>query len=234
MISMTFNGIRKPFVTVSEKKRPYWAPLNRNIHTTRSGHTRLLSTEKETLVIPVTLFVDGDSKEDLLRKAEEIGSWLITKEAKKLTFDDQQNRHYAAVLNGGVDVEEIVSFSRCSIEFACLYKMGAEHTLPIITSNQIFTIGGQESTPWTSRTRFTVPQSSFSLETSKGGKVILNYGFIAGDVLEIDYDKRDVRLNGKDLAVSIAFETVWKELGPGAVQIKASHPTELMYSERYY
>ncbi|RST60235.1 hypothetical protein D5F11_007200 [Siminovitchia terrae] len=120
------------------------------------------------------------------------------------------------------------------VEFACLYKMGAEHTLSITTSNQIFTIGGQESTPWTSRTRFTVPQSSFSLETSKGGKVLLNYDFIAGDVLEIDYGKRDVRLNGKDLAVSIAFETVWKELEPGVVQIKASHQTELMYSERYY
>ncbi|WP_313429867.1 distal tail protein Dit [Siminovitchia terrae] len=231
---MTFNGTRKPFVTVLEKKRPYWAPLNRNIHTTRSGHTRLLNTEKEVLIIPVTLFIDGNSKEDLLSKAEEVAGWLITKEEEKLTFDDQPNRHFMAALDGGVDADEIVSFSRCSIEFSCLYKMGAEHTLPITTSNQTFAITGQESTPWTSRTRFTVPQSSFNLETSRGGKVILNYDFIAGDVLEIDYDKRDVRLNGKDLAVSLAFETVWKELEPGPVQIKASHPTDLSYSERYY
>ncbi|MFD1707564.1 hypothetical protein ACFSCZ_12600 [Siminovitchia sediminis] len=43
---------------------------------------------------------------------------------------------------------------------------------------------------------------------NKGGKIILNYNFIAGDVLVIDYETRDIFLNDKDLAVSIALESV--------------------------
>lgn len=233
MSTMTYNGIQKPFVTVLEKKRSYWTPLKRNIRMSRSGRPRLKSTEKELLVQPVTLMIDGNNKSDLLEKAEEVASWLVTKEAKKLTFSDQPNRHYIAAVDGEVDVDEIVSFSRCTVQFICLEKLGDEHTLNLTSTTQTFTIKGQESTPWKSRTRFSVPQSSYTLE-SNVGKVLLEYNFIAGDVLEIDYENRDVFLNGKDLATSVLLETVWAELPVGEVSLKASQPTELTYSERYY
>ncbi|WP_238456158.1 distal tail protein Dit [Lederbergia galactosidilytica] len=230
---MTYNGIQQPFVTVLEKKRPYWTPLKRNIRMSRSGRPRLISTEKELLVQPVTLLIEGNSKSDLLNKAEEVASWLVTKEAKRLTFSDQPNRHYLAVIDGEVDVNEIVSFSRITVQFICLEKLGEEHTLSLTSTSKKFVIAGQESTPWKSYTKFATPQSSFTLESSVG-KVLLEYKFIAGDVLEIDYEKRDVKLNGKDLSISVLLETVWFELPVGEISLKSSVPTELTYDERYY
>jgi phage-related protein len=81
---------------------------------------------------------------------------------------------------------------------------------------------------------FSLPQSQFTLENNQGGKIILNYSFIAGDRLEIDYLERKVTLNGKDLAIAISLDTVWFDLKPGQVQLKASHSTALTYTERFY
>ena len=156
---------------------------------------------------------------------------LLLGSKKRLDFTDEE-AYFLATLQSGDTPEEDSNDIVGSLVFICTDpgKNMNEQTLNITASEQIFTIGGQESTPWTSRTRFTVPQSSFSLETNNSGKVILNYDFIAGDVLEIYYNTRDVFLNGKDLAVSIALETEWFKLVPGPVGLRASHETELNYT----
>lgn len=232
MNSLTFNGIRKPFVKVLERGRPYWAPRY-NEFVTKGNNHRIRNTKTEPVPIPVTLLIDGSSKEDLLNKAEEIAEWLITDKEAPLVFDDRTNRTHWVVLEGAVDEEEIVSFSRASLEFISLYKTGASKTLNLTSTMQSFTITGQTNAPWTSKTTFTVPQSQFVIE-SNTGIITLNHEFKANDVLEIDYKKRDVSLNKKDLATALSLESIWFELEPGATRIKASHPTILNYDERYY
>ena len=113
------------------------------------------------------------------------------------------------------------------------YIYSEAKTITVPTNFQTFTIGGHESTVWKSKTVFKSSQNQFVLE-SDVGKIILNFNFIAGDVLEIDYEKRDVFLNGKDLATAIDIKTEWFELPVGEVQLRASHETELTYNERYY
>lgn len=232
MNSLTFNGIRKPFVKVLERGRPYWAPRY-NEFVTRGNNHRIRNTKTEPVPIPVTLLIDGSSKEDLLNKAEEIAEWLITDKEAPLVFDDRTNRTHWVVLEGAVDEEEIVSFSRASLEFISLYKTGASKTLNLTSTMQSFTITGQTETPWVSTTTFTVPQSSFLLESSTG-KITLNYNFIAGDVLEIDYKSRDILVNGINLDIGLSLESVWFDLKPRMMQFKASHPTAIKYDERYY
>lgn len=234
MNSLTFNGIRKPFVKVLERGRPYWAPRYNEIVTRGSKH-RIRKTETEPIPIPVTLLIDGNSKEDLLNKAEEIADWLITDKEAPLIFDDRTNRTHWVVLEGGVDEDEIVSFSRASLEFISLYKTGEPKELNITPATQQIEVGGQVETPW-------IIEVSFAADTDKfefwAGDIYLqlNYNFIKGDKLIVNYTGREVWLNGADLRKSVSMSSVFKMLNPndGLISIKSSVPSILKYDERYY
>lgn len=232
MNSMTFNGIRKPFVKVLERGRPYWAPRNNDIVSNRGKH-RIRKIDTEPVPISVTLLIDGDSKEDLLNKAEEVAAWLNTEKEAPLIFDDRPNRAHWSLLNGSVDEEEIVSFSRASLEFISLYKTGASKRINATTTATNHEITGQTETPWTVEVNFKANTNKFELWA---GDIYLqlNYSFIQGDKLIVNYVGREVFLNGKDLRKAVSMSSHFKELRPGTVEIKASVPCTIKYDERYY
>ncbi|PWA08664.1 hypothetical protein DCC39_14595 [Pueribacillus theae] len=233
--SMTFNGMRNEdiYLLRGRSKSPFH-PLNREI-VSRNGRHRLKNTERGLLEISQPIgFV---AKEDVtqMQVIESLTNWLITKDWGLLEFDDEPGRTYTALLQNGMEDFEKISWLReGTLSFIAKETIGPSHTISIGSFFQTFLINGQTETPWTSQTRFTVPQSQYVLETDTLGKIILNYDFIAGDILTIDYDRREVRLNGKDLAVAVSLETVWFNLKAGYVKLKASHATEMTYTERYY
>lgn len=237
---MIFNGISKDYLTVKQGvKRPAIAPIEYDIKQNPRVGGRIRKTQLKPLEIQVPVFLTrpvGLSWEDI--KAD-LSTWLFHKEDKELTFKSflkmGVNRHYMARLND-IDLDEEQDFAEGTISFTCQnpFRFSPEKTINLTTTTQTFTVGGQESTPWISKTVFSASANKFEFETNKGGKIILNFNFIVGDVLTIDYNKRQVRLNGNDLAISIDLATVWFELEPGIHLIKASHNTELTYSERYY
>ncbi|MBS4198621.1 phage tail family protein [Bacillus sp. FJAT-49732] len=233
---MIFNGVEKSYLTVLRgKKRPPITKIEHEYRQKTKTGARIKKTRLEVLEIDVPVLVIPPKGMTLEQVKEDLSGWLFHKDDKQLKFKDNPQRFYNARLQD-IDLEDKQGYADGNIIFVCQdpFRQSLPKSLNLTTTNQTFTIGGQTETPWTSRTRFTVPQSSFTLENNKGGKIILSYNFIAGDVLEIDYDKRDVKLNGKDLAVAIGLSTVWFELPVGQIQLKASHATELMYSERYY
>lgn len=233
--SLSFNGVRNDSIYLlrGRTKSPFH-PIQREIVNTNGRH-RLKKTERGLLEINQPIGFVAKEDQTQIEIIEQLTSWLITNDWAMLSFDDEPGRRYEALLQNDMsDFEKISWLREGTLQFIAKDTFGADKMINVGPNFSSHIITGQTETPWNSRTRFSVPQSSFTIETNKGCKIILTYDFIAGDVLEIDYDKRDVRLNGKNLAVSIALETVWKELEPGQVQIKASHPTELVFSERYY
>lgn len=230
---MIFNGIEKEYIKVTrELFRPPTPPIEFLTRPRRKGGARTKRKRFTDVVLPVPVVIRSETTIEDLK--EDMANWLVHDEPKKLIFKDKPNRYYLAEYDS-MELDEKIHYAKGVINFYLAegYRFGEEVTLNLTSSSKSFTVKGQESTPWKSRTRFSVPQSSYTLE-SNVGKVLLEYDFIAGDVLEIDYDKRDVRLNGKDLAFSVLLETVWAELPVGEVSLKASQPTELTYSERYY
>ncbi|MCM3396492.1 phage tail family protein [Oceanobacillus profundus] len=232
MNSMTFNGVRKPFVKVVERGRPYWAPRNNEIVSNRGRH-RVRKVDTEPVPIPVTLRIEADSKEDLLNKAEEVAEWLNTDKEAPLVFDDRPNRSHWAILNGAVDEEEIVSFSTASLEFISLYKTGATKSINITTTSQQHQITGQVETPWTVEVNFTSNTNRFEFWA---GDIYfqLNYSFVAGDRLTVEYTGRKVLLRTRDIRTAVSMSSNFEELKPGTVSVRASHPATLKYDERYY
>ncbi len=162
---------------------------------------------------------------------------LLLGSKKKLEFTDE-DAYFLATLQSGDTPEEDSNNIVGTLLFICTdpAKNMNKQTLNIGTDFSSYVVGGHDSTPWKSYTKFSVPQEKFVIETNKGGKIILNYDFIAGDELTIDAEKRDVFLNGKDLATAVDIKSEWNkgELPIGEVRIKASQPTGLYYHERYY
>ncbi|MCC2248867.1 phage tail family protein [Virgibacillus sp. AGTR] len=120
------------------------------------------------------------------------------------------------------------------MRFVARATLGQTYNLTIQTNLAEHAITGQEKTPFYTTTVFEVPQERFTLEASNGLYILLNYNFIAGDVLEIDYTTRSAILNGKNIDTAISIKSVFKELIPGQMEFVASHKSTVSYTERYY
>lgn len=232
---MTFNKTKKDWVfLLAGRVKPPFARLKRNLSYKRVG-ARLKSTDIEPLPIvqPIGFIVGKD--EDELKLKDELAEWLVTEEPAPLQFDDEPGRtYYAAVQNTLEDFGKFINQRSGTIQFICPdpYGYGSEHDLNLSTTFTTYSIRGLVRTPWISRTVFSSSLPSYTLENNQGGKITIKFNFITGDVLEIDYKKRKVTLNGNVLGVS--FDSVWFDLKPGQIQLRASNVTTVTYTERYY
>jgi predicted phage tail component-like protein len=141
---MTFRGIRKDYITVLRgRKRPPWAPIQRNILTVPGfpgGY--LQNTEKGPRPLEVPVLIQADSFSDLQKLKEDLAMWLVTDTPQELIFDDEPDRIYYAVVDGSLDLDELVRWGQGVIRFLCPdgYKYGAEHTYIIPNGQDIFDI----------------------------------------------------------------------------------------------
>lgn len=230
---MIFNGIEKNFIKVNMGLfRPPTPPIEFLTSENRKGGSRTRKKRFTDMILPVPITINSDRPIELLK--EEISDWLYHEEPKKLIFKQIQNRYYLAEYES-MDLDEKSNYAKGTINFylAIAHRFGIEKTITLSSVERTITVTGQVRTPWKSRTVFTVATSMLSIE-SNSGKIILNHQFKSGDVLEIDYDKRDIILNGKDLATALSLESVWFDLVPGQMKLKSSRATELRYDERYY
>jgi predicted phage tail component-like protein len=141
---MTYRGIRKDYITVLRgRKRPPWTPIQRNILTVPGfpgGY--LQNTEKGPRPLEVPVLIKANSFSDLQKLKEDLAAWLITDTPQELVFDDEPDRTYYAVVDGSLDLDELVRWGQGVIRFLCPdgYKYGAEHTYIISNGEDIFDI----------------------------------------------------------------------------------------------
>lgn len=231
---MIFNGIEKDYIHVRrELFRPPTPPIEFNVFEKAKGGERVRRKRYGGMELPVPVVIKSSERIEDLK--EDLSTWLVHDEPKKLVFKDKPDRYYLAFYKN-MELNEYHKMAKGTITFYLPegYRFGPTNTLEIKTEFNTYVIKGQVETPWKSKTIFKDSASRYVLEIGNGGEIILNYNFTSGDVLEIDFEKRDVFLNGKDLATAIDIKTEWFELPVGEVQLRASHETELTYTERYY
>lgn len=221
---MIFNGIEKDYVSVLEgRKRPFFEKDNERI-----------------VEVPILMKHNGFS--DYQKRKEDVAEWLIHDEPKELIFNDDDDRRYFAEVDDIVEDDEYQTMAMATVIFICHSKYSLEKDISIDTT-ATETIGGHKSTPWKTKTTFEENQSGYELQFNSPGKsdlrdtckIKLNYEFIRGDVLEIDYSKRKITVNGVDRSnILVILQSNYMELPVGEVEFEVSHETELFYSERYY
>jgi predicted phage tail component-like protein len=121
MSGMTFRGIRKDYITVLRgRKRPPWAPIQRNILTVPGfpgGYLQNTETGPRPLEVPV--LIKANSFSDLQKLKEDLAAWLITDTPQELVFDDEPDRTYYAAVDGSLDLGELVRWGQGVIKFIC-------------------------------------------------------------------------------------------------------------------
>lgn len=230
---MIFNGIEKDYVRVNmDLFRPPTPPIEFQTSERRKGGSRTRKKRFTDMVLPVPIVISSDRAIEHLK--EELSDWLYHEKPKKLIFKQIPDRYYLAEYDS-MELNEKYKYAKGVINFYLAegYRFGAEKTLNITSDFTNHVITGQVEAPWTSTTKFAVPQSQFTIE-SNTGEITLNYEFKAGDVLEISYKSRDIFVSGIDINVGLSLESVWFDLKPGRMQLRASHPTTLKYDERYH
>lgn len=114
------------------RKRPSWAPVKRRlVRVPHRAGALLLNTETEERRIDVPLVIKAKKDmADLQKLKEDLADWLYTEQPAELIFDDELDRTYLALIDGSVDLDEIVNRGRGVITFVCPmpYKLGEINT----------------------------------------------------------------------------------------------------------
>ncbi|MGN4578393.1 distal tail protein Dit [Bacillus cereus group sp. MYBK74-1] len=136
--SFTFNNIRKDYLfTLMGFNRPVLAPVRRELLKVphRPGGY-LLNTVTEERQIDVPFVIKAKNQSDLQKIKEDLANWLMTDQPCELVFDDEPDRTYLAVLDGSVNLEELVFRGKGTLTFICPmpYKLGKTKTSEFVQS----------------------------------------------------------------------------------------------------
>lgn len=230
---MIFNDIKKDYLRVNmELFRPPTPPIEYQTSQRPKGGERVRKRRFTGLELPVPITIKSDQRIETLK--EDMSNWLVHDEAKKLIFTDTPNRYYLAYYQG-MELRELPHYAKGTLMFylPVAYRFGLGQSINVTTIATNHTITGLTETPWTIEVNFTADTNRFELWA---GDIYLqlNYEFIAGDKLVIEYTGRKVTLNGNDLRKSVSMSSNFAELEPGFVEFRASHACTVKYDERYY
>lgn len=115
------------------RKRPSWAPVKRNLVKVphRPGAFFMnTETQERRIDVPIAIKAKKDMA-DLQKIKEDLAEWLFTEQPTELIFDDELDRTYLALIDGSVDLEELVNRGKGIITFVCPmpYKLGPTKTV---------------------------------------------------------------------------------------------------------
>lgn len=115
------------------RKRPSWAPVKRNLVKVphRPGAFFMnTETQERRIEVPIAIKAKKDMA-DLQKIKEDLAEWLFTEQPTELIFDDELDRTYLALIDGSVDLEELVNRGKGIITFVCPmpYKLGPTKTV---------------------------------------------------------------------------------------------------------
>src|SRR5690625_4048682 len=79
----------------------------------------LSQTDTQVRVISVPILIMAESFSDLQKIKEDLAEWLIHDEPKELIFKDEPDRSYYAVVDGELDLDELVRWGDGVITFIC-------------------------------------------------------------------------------------------------------------------
>jgi predicted phage tail component-like protein len=118
----------------------------------------------------VNIFIEANSMANLQKLKEDLAAWLITDQPQELIFDDEPDRIYYAVVDGSLDLEELVKFGQGTITFICPdpYKYGTEKMIKINGASSFKVNGTAETEP---TIKVTLKKDTTFVAVSNGDKL---------------------------------------------------------------
>lgn len=218
-----------------------------------SFHIYSPNAERETFVMPgqhgeklkksrigkrridITIQIEQDDYESFDKHKHLIYTIFYTEEPFEIIRDIEPDKKLFALQEGDYDISNItLNDGEFSLTLTMLDPLiyGQDINLVIGPTYNTFLINVKEKSPWFSQTVFNENATQYILEEAQGGKIIINYDFIPGDILEINSKTRKITLNGNLLNFALSIHSVWFYL-KGQMQLKANHVTTLTYTENF-
>ena len=86
-------------------------------------------TQERRIDVPIAIKAKKDMA-DLQKIKEDLAEWLYTEQPTELIFDDELDRTYLALIDGSMDLEELVNRGKGVITFCPMpYKLGPTKTV---------------------------------------------------------------------------------------------------------
>ena len=183
-------------------------------------------------IIKVDFTVIKTTRALLLDEMRALAAILVTDEPKVLKFADDSYQ-YNAIIDGGVDIDEIHARGTGRFTFLCAdpYKYATTETT--LTDPASITLDGQ---PSPCEIELTIAEATAYASVTLGGRTIrFDKAFEIGDVLTIDTGKRTALLNGTvDIRPDRTILSEWLFIGTGAVSVyPVSSSVEITYRKRW-
>ncbi|MCL6573971.1 MAG: phage tail family protein [Bacillus sp. (in: Bacteria)] len=172
MSGMTFRGIRKDYVTILRgRKRPPWAPIKRNILTIpgmQGGYLESTDVLPRPEIVPI--MIEANNMANLQKIKEDLAAWLITDQPQELIFDDEPDRTYFAIVDGLLDLDEMIRIGQGTVTFLCPdpYKYSTEKTANYANAVAIQLNGTVETYP---TIKLDISQDTTFVAVSDGEKI---------------------------------------------------------------
>lgn len=242
MVTFTFNGESRDWIQIQPNEARWMSPLmDRNeirppgMHGAHFGKSTL---RPRILQVPIGIWYNG--WQDLQQKKTELAQWLVTQNAGALTFSDEPNIHYRAVLSTPLgSIIENHNFTTGVLEFTCYDPFrynNTETTFNLLGTGIINNTASAPTNEWTVTVNFTQATTNYSLTNQTTEQTInIIWNFQAGDVLVIDARTRKITINGNVQMASFGFmNSDWFELINGQNDMSATEATQITFRGRWY
>ncbi|MCM3620516.1 phage tail family protein [Sutcliffiella horikoshii] len=129
-MGFSFNRTKREYLRILQGfSRSPWTPVIRNVLQPpgmAGGHH--VSTKYEVRVERVPVEIKNHGFDSFERLKEDLAAWLITETACELVFDDEPDRIRYAMVEGSLDLDELIERGKGTITFICPdpYKYGPE------------------------------------------------------------------------------------------------------------
>lgn len=148
-----FNGIRKPYCSYLDYEAQYGLERELEINSVKGRPGGVLNgISIKPREIEVTFLFDSFEVEnmDINKIADDAVNWLTTDEPVEMIFDREPDKIYYAMLQGKLDVEGIIAYSKVTATFICLdpYKYSTNTYTNTAISDQLAIVNkGNAPTP---------------------------------------------------------------------------------------
>lgn len=187
-----------------------------------------------------TLFIAANDAE--LRKIlEEINYILATDKEEALIFSDEPDRTYYAVFSTAQESEGQNGVYKVTLTFvypnpekeAAETVVTTETNSPTVVKND----GKRAVTP-TITCVFESDASTYEIQLLKEDETIekrikVNFNFIKGDTLVIDFEKRKVIINGKVNMNALLMLSRWFNIPVGEITVNTTHKSSISFNKAY-
>lgn len=236
---MTYNGIPLPIRVLKVRGRGLVNKETTTVTIPSRDSSYYVRKRLPDKPLEVDYIIETDGLEDIRNKMDQLNAILLEGEVVPVTFSDEPDITYYAYLNGETDDDEHYFITRGTIPFMRNpYKYKPEKTITDDTGTITVNNDGARNKNLIITATFSASETDYKITKNSTGEFVrVIFDFSAGDILELDFKKRKVTINGNIRMTSLDFSSNWFDLNNGANTLVIDNPSSsastLKYNPRF-